>query len=311
MLCDFSRGEVVRAGLLREDAGSVAYGKFHAESLGAFMAGATEFLNSHGYVAPAAVAISAPGWERGGIQHMPNHGFHLDRDYLRKAFGVRRLHIVNTGLARAMSVPKLGPDGYRILFGGEVDPDKVRCIVGAGMGLGMASIVPDESGRWCTFPGAGGHSDLAATSDEQFVVLKALADKFGHVSRERVLSLGGLGEIWMAIAADISGPAQSPGAVEIVRAAATGDDLAVRAVRMCTEWLAATAGDVALIMGARGGVYLIGELIDLLKTELLSSRFRECFTNKGRLSEYMRDVPVCLIEAEKCELIGLSALFDA
>ena len=67
---------------------------------------------------------------------------------------------------------------------------------------------------------------------------------------------------------------------------------------------------MALILGARGGIYLTGDLMDLLgdlfDTGLFCKRYRE----KGRLSEFVVDIPVYQTQARDLEIVGLATLFD-
>jgi glucokinase len=62
--------------------------------------------------------------------------------------------------------------------------------------------------------------------------------------------------------------------------------------------LGSAAGDLALLLGARGGIYIGGGIVPRLGTWFDHSDFRRRFEDKGRLSHLVREVPVYLIDAE-------------
>ena len=100
-----------------------------------------------------------------------------------------------------------------------------------------------------------------------------------------------------------------PSPEEIVAAASAGEERAARAVALSMGWFAAMASDVALILGARGGVYLTGELLELVGDLFDSEAFVKRYRDKGRLSGYVSDVPLFKVTAHDTEVIGLATLF--
>ena len=55
------------------------------------------------------------------------------------------------------------------------------------------------------------------------------------------------------------------------------------------------AGDLALTLGARGGVYIGGGIVPRLGDAFTRSRFRACFEDKGRFRTYLEAIPVFVI----------------
>src|SRR5690606_31797010 len=157
--------------------------------------------------------------------------------------------------------------------------------------LGMAGILTDEFNRATVLPCEGGHTDLAVTHDREQVVFDQLRKKYGHVSRERVASLQGLTEIYYALGLQDDGASQTLTPTEILTLAHKGDARAVETIDLCTGWLAAMASDVALMLGARGGIYLSGHLINHLEGLLNWQTFATRFTDKGRLKAFLEDIP--------------------
>jgi glucokinase len=137
-----------------------------------------------------------------------------------------------------------------------------------------------------------------------------LKKKHGHVSREHAISLDGLVELWSALATIDGEDHVETTAADVISSAKAGDARAEEAVRMCVDWLAAMASDVALIMGARGGIYLTGDLMDLLGDHFDADAFCRRYLYKGRLSNYVGEIPVYRTLARDLEIIGLATLFD-
>lgn len=311
LLCDLSIRGKFRAGLWDRRRGLFACEQYLATTAEEFEKGTLSFLEQEGSPFITAAALAAPGWEQDGVQNMPNHGYSLERDWLRKVFNVKRVHVVNPTVARALSIPTLDPNEYEVFNAGEDQPDQVKCIIGTGPGLGMAILVADGFGGWTAFSGAGGHSDLTVDDKTEHGLLNVLTAKYGHVSRERVVSLGGLCEIWSGLNV-LDGLAEpEPVTPEAILAMAEGGDSHARqAIELCISWLARTASDMALITGARGGVYVTGELLELLDAHIDRERFRTDFQDKGRLSNYMKAIPIYAIKSRESEFKGLATLFE-
>ncbi|CAL4865872.1 Glucokinase [Asticcacaulis sp. MM231] len=197
------------------------------------------------------------------------------------------------------------------ICGGEPLEEQVIAVIGPHNGLGMSALAPDGMGNWTAMPTEGGHSDLAPTTDLEEAVLRVLIDKYGHVSRERVISIPGVVDVWKALAKiDGDDEARTPMIEEIIAMASTGDERSKQAIDLSMGWFAAMASDVALILGARGGVYLAGDLLDQIGDLFDVEAFVKRYSDKGRLSRYVSEVPVFKATARDMEIIGLATLFD-
>ena len=255
-------------------------------------------------------AVSACGWEQDGGLTMPNDPFRIQRTWLREVLNIRRLNLVNDCVCIAMSVPLLRSDETIRICGNDGDDTQPKLLVGASFGLGSALIITDDLNGSTILPSEGGHTDLPAISSREKAVLDVMVAKFGRVSRERAVSLQGLCEIWRCLGVLDALPQTELLPAEIVARAGNGDRRAMEAVSLCTGWLAATAADGALMTGARGGIYLAGSLVNLLRETLDKEAFTDRFQDKGRLAGYVADIPVHIIVAPEPEMIGLSTLFS-
>ena len=185
----------------------------------------------------------------------------------------------------------------------------VEAMIAVGRSLGTTCIMTDEMGSPMAVPCAGGHMDLPATSEREFKVIQLMARKYGHVSRVRAVSTAGLIEIYGCLHTIDDVPAETLSARQVVDLARTGAPYAREAVNMATGWLAATASDTALATGARGGIFLAGSFFDLLGDTFDRELFSARFCDKGRLSNYLKDISVSLVEMNEPEMVGLSTLF--
>jgi glucokinase len=129
------------------------------------------------------------------------------------------------------------------------------------------------------------------------------------VSAERLISGIGLENIHQAVAALDGRQIPSRGAAEITKAALDGSCQTARAAldTFCA-FLGSFAGNVALMFGARGGIYVAGGIVPRIVEFTASSRFRERFEAKGRLQPYLEAIPTSLIVHPAAAFLGLRSL---
>jgi len=310
LLCDFSFGSYMKLALgtpgLRPGEPSL----YSVASKKDFEEAVTDFLSAHGNPRLMGAALSSRGWERRGKIQLPEKGLALDRDDLRQLLGIQRVNLVNNFVARALAIPHLRQDERIKVCGGDAMEEQVIAVLGPHFGLGQAALAPDGMGGWTAMPCEGGHSDLPVVTDREWEVFKILQRRHGHVPREFVISFAGLIELFHALAELHGTEASVTTPEEIMALANIGDPLAVEAISMCSAWLAAMASDVALILGARGGIYLTGDLMDLMAEVFDTDAFCQRYADKGRLSHFVEEIPVYRTQARDLEIVGLQTLFD-
>jgi glucokinase len=310
LLCDFSFGSYMKLALgtpgLRPSESTL----YAVDGRKDFDEAITDFLSAHGHPRLIGAALASRGWELKGKIQLPEKGLTIDRDDLRKLAGVQRVNLVNNFVARALAIPRLRRDERIKVCGGEAMEEQVIAVLGPHFGLGQAALAPDGVGGWTAMPCEGGHTDLPVVTDREWEVFKVLQKRHGHVPREVVISFKGLIELFSALAEVNGADAQVTTAEEIMALANIGDPLAVEALSMCSAWLAAMASDVALILGARGGIYLTGDLMDLMAELFDADAFCRRYADKGRLSHFVEEIPVYRTQAKDLEIMGLQTLFD-
>ena len=269
-----------------------------------------DYLGDTG-AAPQQAAIAAAGPASADVATMTNGPqWRIEGAALKATFGFASARVVNEFAAVAASAPGLAPDRLVTLSEGAGAARDVIAVIGPGTGLGVALLVPLETGGWRVLPGEGGHAGLSPTSDREIAILFQLIQRYGHVKAEHALSGPGLEILWETLASLDGAPTSPrPLAGEIAERARRGAcEISTEAVRVFTGWLGGFAGDVALIAGARGGVYLAGGVLPRWGKLLDEGLFRRRFFAKGSHRPIMEATPVRLIVDKEATFKGLLAI---
>jgi glucokinase len=257
---------------------------------------------------PAAAAFSVAGIVMDGRAEMTNVDWVMEEGALARTLGVSRVRILNDFTAAALGIPHLKASDLVKIGGGNPRADAPKAILGTGLGVG--GLVPDGQGQFIPLSGEGGHVDLAASNARELAVLEYLLNSGGHVSAERVLCGEGLENLyWILAALDGEKDVRSLTAAEIAEAAREGRDARAReTIALFTGWLGAVAGNLALTLGAHGGVYLAGGILPRWGALFDAKVFRARFEDKGRMKVFLAPMPVYLVTAPDLALRGLAAL---
>ena len=259
----------------------------------------------------AAIGIANP--IVGDHVQMTNFHWSFSIEAVRQELGFDRLLLINDFTALALSLTMLQPEHLRrIGTGGTADPRGAVGLIGPGTGLGVSGLLHDTSGHTVPLQGEGGHVSLAPGNAREDKVVAALRDKFGHASAERALSGMGLVNLYEALCSIDGVAAKALDPAGVTGAATAGSDpRCVEAVEIFFAFLGSVAGNLALTLGARGGMYIGGGIIPRLGDWIDRSTFRERFVAKGRFRDYLEGIPTWLIHAETSPaLIGAANALD-
>lgn len=260
----------------------------------------THYLASTGRSAPPWCAIGIANPITGDRVQMTNSHWSFSLSALQAELGFERLRVINDFTALALALPDLSPSELRQLGGEAAVAGEPIGLVGPGTGLGVSGLLPGATpGSWVPLQGEGGHVTLAAADGREEAVLRVLRERFGHASAERAVSGMGLEALHAALTT-LDAPGSSTGlpAAEITTRALAGSDArCVEAVTLFCSFLGSVAGNLALTLGARGGVYIGGGIVPRLGPLFAGSAFRERFEAKGRFRAYLARVPVFVIHA--------------
>jgi len=175
----------------------------------------------------------------------------------------------------------------------------VIAALGAGTGLGVAARLP--SGE--VLPSEGGHIGFAPSNEHEIELLRWLLKRFDRVSVERIVSGQGLENLFWANSV-IAGEERELSAEAVSQGAFDGDNMCLATVKDFANILGSVAGDVALVTGARGGVYIAGGIVPKLLPLLDTAQIRKRFNAKGRYGDYCAAIPLFIVLAEQPGLRG-------
>lgn len=239
----------------------------------------------------ACFAVAGPVWE--ARAEITNLRWVIETAALASAFSLGRVAIINDFHAVALGVPLLGEDDLVSLQRGTRDRSRPIAILGAGTGLGEAFIIDGQ-----VVETEGGHGDFAPQNEDQARFFLYLHRQYGHVSWERALSGAGLVNMFTFLGGE------EVDAAVVAELADEGDDRARRAVAMFVDVYGAEAGNMALRVLSRGGVFLAGGIAAKNAGWFTDGAFIEAFRRKGRFRELMETMPVDLIVREDAGLAG-------
>ncbi len=262
------------------------------------------YLELSGRERPRQAVFAIAGPIAGDEVRMTNAAWSFSAAAVRDQLGLDGLQLLNDFAALALSLPALGPEHTPLIKAGEAVPGTPLAVLGPGTGLGVGALVPADDG-WVPVTGEGGHRDLAAADEREWRIVQRLGAEYGHVSAERVLSGSGLATLYRVIGELEGRPAEALDAAQITHRAATQKcPLCAEAIRIFSGQLGAVAGDLALTLGARGGVFLGGGMVSKMGEEFRVDEFVARFEAKGRFTEYLRRIPVRRIEHPYPGLVG-------
>lgn len=254
-------------------------------------------------LAQACIAIANP--IDGDVLKMTNNHWRFSIEATRQALGLDHLLMLNDWEAMAMSAPALNGRDLEQIGSGEPVHDAPKGLIGPGTGLGVSALVRSRRGEWVPIAGEGGHVSLAPSCAREADILRVLWQTYPHVSAERVISGMGLENLYRAICELNGTPTEPLQAAQVTERGLASTDVACEEAldRMC-RLLGNAAANLALTLGARGGIYIGGGVIGRLGDYFAQSGFRTAFEAKGRFEAYMKQIPTYVIRAAQPALIG-------
>lgn len=270
------------------------------------------YLHERRLPRPAAACLGLATPVSGDQVTLTNRGWSFSIDAMARRLGLRRLKVINDFTALALALPGLEPAERQQVGGSLHLPGRwPLALLGPGTGLGMGGLLPAADGRWLALAGEGGHATLAAHTDLEWRLIQRLREGGGHVSAERVLSGAGLGRLHQALRQECGraqGEAPWPPERIVDMGLRGGDASCLQTLELFAGFLGSVAGDLALTLGARGGVYLGGGMLPHLQGWFARSSFRARFEAKGRFEHYLRDIPVWVIDDRQAPALRGAAL---
>jgi glucokinase len=247
---------------------------------------------------------------------MTNHHWSFSIQDLQQGLRLSQLEVINDFTALALALPSLSDEDKRPIVSAASRAKRLMidgpiALIGAGTGLGVSGLLPDGQGGWVALAGEGGHVTLSGLTPRETLVVAGLAERFGHVSAERAVSGQGLLNICQLLCAADQVQAQPSDPAQVVQWARAGQPQALEAVTLLCDFMATVAGNLALTLGAKGGVYIGGGVVPKLGDLFDPERFRQRFAAKGRYEDFLNAIPMWLITAEQSPALqGAASVAD-
>ncbi len=267
------------------------------------------YLEELGNDAPRSACFATAGPNNGREGLLTNLGWQLDAAALEAQFGLEEILFVNDFKALARMAPELPESDTVLVRDAPGQAGAPLSVLGPGTGLGVA-LVLDEAGGPVTVGTEGGHIGFAPGNPLEVALWQHLAARHEFVYAELLLSGDGLCRLHDFLVQEHGDGSAGLSAADITTAALDGDATCERTVMQFLGILGSVAGDVALCHGARGGVYLGGGIVRRVIPLLERSPLCERFLAKGRMHDYLADIPVRLITAEQIARRGAARLFQ-
>jgi glucokinase len=266
------------------------------------------YLDSLAGARPQLACLAVAGPIVPGRFHLTNRAlWDTEISPVKTALSLEVLDVINDFEALSLAVPLLSRSEL-IAIGDVADnaPDGPKAVLGPGTGLGLGIVIKTPAG-WQALPSEGGHVEIASPDRRTNAVIAYLRRSHDRLSAERLLSGPGLETLHVTLG-DVDGSKRQPlNAADIQSGGLKGDPEALDTIRLFLSLLASFAGDVALIAGSRGGIFLAGGVTEKLLPLVDHRSFRAAFENKGRLRPVLEAIPTYVIQAELPALRGCAA----
>ncbi len=303
--------------------GEVSSARLDSQNFASFDDMLTAFLAQVGVrgidITVACFAIAGP--VTGETATVTNLPWIAETQAISDTFEIADVRLCNDFQAVGYGIAALSEDDLLSLQKGAPDLTSPRAVIGAGTGLGQAFLIPrTQNGmqQWQVFPTEGGHTDFAPINVTQLPLWEKLTQRLGHVSYERLVSGVGLVEIYQFLletgeiaesAACREAMLVGDAAAEISRfALVKKDPMALATLDWFVRLYGAQAGNFALSILPRGGLYLAGGIAAKNRSAFEDGRFMTAFLDKGRMRPVLEKIPVNLILRTDVGLLGAQVL---
>lgn len=266
------------------------------------------YLKEVGANRPDVICLAAAGPIIEERVRFTNNPWRIAVADLKGLFDISKVRLLNDFEAIAYSIPFLEKEDCMPFGLPEPGPlgagDYTVGILGPGTGLGTVGL-RKHGELLIPVASEAGHGGFAPESQVQIDMLSVLRERYDRVSAERFVSGPGIENIYWALCRIHGEQRPQLEAAEIfAKASDRSNPRAAEAVQVFFEILGQVAGDYALALGARDGIFIAGGIVRRYPDLLENSRFRSGFESKGRHRSLMEKIPTRLIRHEHPGLLG-------
>lgn len=239
---------------------------------------------------------------------MTNAQWSFSTEATRKALQLDQLVLLNDFSALALALPHLPADELELIGSGQAVRGAPVGLLGPGTGLGVSGLIPTSEGKWIALAGEGGHTSFSPCDETETWLWEQARKVYGHVSTERFLSGAGLQFIHQCLTRQAGLGQESLSPPDITsRALEQSCPHSMRTLDIFCAILGTAAANLALTLGARGGIFLGGGIVPKLGDYFTRSPFHARFRDKGRFGDYLAAIPVHVIRSPYPGLVGAAA----
>lgn len=241
---------------------------------------------------------------------MTNTSLIIDVKEILAKTPLKKVLLINDFEALGYATNVLLPEEIKQINGSSTpqsEKKRVKAILGAGTGLGKATLLYDlKIEAYYPLPSEGGHADLPLQNEAELFLIKELS----HPTYEDLLSGRGLEWIYQKLQ-----KTQYPEEPPYLRAQDISKN---RKTNPCCEkvfeWFvtfyARCARNFALDLLAEGGIFLGGG-ITAANSDVIEKKFVEEFTKHPLYHEMLKNIPISLITNYDVSLKGAAFAFFA
>ncbi|MDF2690627.1 MAG: glucokinase [Gammaproteobacteria bacterium] len=279
-----------------------------------------KFLNDAGKqyneITSACFAVAGPIIN--GTVKFTNLPWFIEEAKLKAELKIDKVKLINDFQAVGYGVEILSPEDVYVLQEGRYQLKQVKAIIGAGTGLGMGMMHWDGM-MYEVSATEGGHADFAPTTDAQIALLQYLRKKYHRVSVERLVSGPGIINLYSFVKDNpLPSEKEDPelhfalhknedtAATISYYAIEKKDPMAMRALELFVQIYGSAAGNLALTTLPYSGLYIAGGIAPKLLSQFTNGRFLEAYSDKGRLSNLLKDIPIYIVLNTHVGLLGAS-----
>ena len=269
-----------------------------------------------------AACFGVPGPVRDGRLRLTNLPWTLDSRELSTGLGIQHVFLINDLEANGYGIAELSTNQIYTLSEG--DPSQIgnQALIAAGTGLGEC-ILPWNGRIHTPYPSEGGHADFAPRNEDEIDLLRFLKQKYnGRISFERVVSGMGMTSIYEFLRevrgveepnwlAEQMAAAADPNAVITEMGLSAKSEICEKTLDMFVSAYGAEAGNLALKVLSVGGLYVGGGIAPRILEKLKDGTFMKAFTDKGRLSQLLINMPVRIILESRAAVMGAASYAES
>jgi glucokinase len=216
--------------------------------------------------------------------------------------------LLNDLEATGYGLTLLDPSEISTLNRGVPSPRATQALVAAGTGLGEA-ILFWNGVRYVVASSEGGHADFAPRTEREIELLRHMKKSHEFVSVELILSGRGFRTVHEFLDASVRHASfdgsDDNAAPEITRLGLEGQcPVCVQTLDLWTSLYGAEAGNLALKVLARGGVWVAGGIAVKIRKKLEDGTFFRAFCEKEKFGALLAQVPIQIVLNEEAPLLG-------